>query len=357
MGIGNRGSTHANAFLELSERFEFVGLCDLDEQKMSNYAAANGLSPDALFADAEVMLDKTKPDVFCFCTLPETRLEMVELAAKFQVKGLAFEKPMAMSVQEAKAIRDVCARNSIKAIVCHQHKYLTSHQRLKKTIDAGEIGEVQRIEATCRAYLSQLGTHYMDYIIWINGGHRAEWVVGHVHGKKMLEDSHASPDYMLGHFRFENGVRATLECGYLSPQHMPVQAFWVDNRLTVYGTHGYAWADTEGRFEAFTRNSNGETISDIGPGYDPGKPGHGWGTQEKTTLQPAYLAPLADWLDDDEAVHPCNVDLAYHGYEILEGVCISALEKRPLELPLDPSDCADINERMRNELPDLDVPN
>ena len=34
-----------------------------------------------------------------------------------------------------------------------------------------------------QAWLSQLGTHYMDYILWANGGSRARWVVGHVHGR------------------------------------------------------------------------------------------------------------------------------------------------------------------------------
>ncbi|MDP6361283.1 MAG: Gfo/Idh/MocA family oxidoreductase [Planctomycetota bacterium] len=355
VGVGHRGKIHANAFLQLSDHYQLVGLCDLLPDKLEEYVTDRNLSDDICYDSAEKMLAETMPDVFCFCTLPETRLELVELAAKYHVKGLAFEKPMATSISEAHAIREICREHGMKTVVSHQHKYLTSHRRMKQTVDGGEIGEVDRIEATCRAHLSQLGTHYIDYIIWANGGHKARWVIGHVHGPKNLEDSHPSPDYMFGHLLFENGIRASLECGYLSPMHMPKQAFWVDNRLTMYGTHGYAWADTDGRFAAVTRTSNGEVISENGPGYDPDKPGSGWSTQQSTTLQPAYLRELADWLDDDSQVHPCNVDLAYHGYEILEGVCISALEKRRVDLPLDPSQFGDINERMRNELPEIEI--
>ena len=171
--------------------------------------------------------------------------------------------------------------------------------------------------------------------------------------RSLLADSHPSPDFVLGSVLFENGVRASIQCGYLSPAYMDKASFWVDNRLTVYGTHGYAWGDTDGRFGAFTKASGGEVLSEFGPGYDPAKPLAGWRTQERGPLQREYLAGLADWLDDDAKVHPCRVDLAYHGYEILEGLCISALDRTRVDLPLDPAWCADTNERLRRELPEV----
>jgi hypothetical protein len=120
--------------------------------------------------------------------------------------------------------------------------------------------------------------------------------------------------------------------------------FWVDDRLTVYGTHGYAWADTDGRWSAFTRSSAGQVL---------GEAGQAWGVQEKTRLQPLYLADLADWLDDQAKVHPCNVEISYHGYEILEGLCLSALDHTRVDLPLKSFAGEDLNERLRRELPDV----
>ncbi|OGV71779.1 MAG: hypothetical protein A3K19_06760 [Lentisphaerae bacterium RIFOXYB12_FULL_65_16] len=351
VGAGNRGMTHVNGFLALPDRFELVAVCDLDEKRMKERLAGKNIP--TTYADAERMLAETQPDVFCFVTWPSVRLDMVKLAVKYGVKGLAFEKPMATSLHEAATIRDLCREHGIKAVVSHQQKYLTSLQRVQRTATSGDLGQITHIEAHCQAHLSQLGTHYMDYIMWANGDHRAKWVVGHVHGPKMLNDSHPSPDYMLGYVLFENGVRASIQCGYLTPAYMNKESFWCDNRLTVYGTHGYAWGDTEGRFGAFTRTSGGEILSEFGPGYDPSKPCAGWATQERSTLQKLYLAELADWLDDDTRVHSCNVDTAYHGYEVLEGLCISALDNTRVDLPLDPAKCVDINDRMRRELPAL----
>jgi predicted dehydrogenase len=341
VGLGARGRIHVEGFLANAERFDLAAICDLDEERLRRGAADYGIS--AAYTDADRMLAEVKPDVFCFVTQPHVRLELVELGARHAVKALAFEKPMATSLREAWTIADLCRRHAIKAVVSHQQKYLTSMEKLKGIVDGGEIGEVTQIHATTRGWLSQLGTHFMDYIMWVNGGQRAKWVVGHVHGQDKLNDSHPSPDYLLGQVAFENGVRALIECGYLAPSHMARDLFWTDNRLTVYGTHGYAWADTDGRWAALTRTSRGEPLGGQG---DP------WSVQEKERLQRLYLAGLADWLDDEAQVHPCNVELAYHGYEILEGMCLSALDHARVDLPLpDPGASDDILERMRGALP------
>lgn len=341
VGLGNRGRIHARGFLSNSDRFDLVALCELDEARLEEGLAEYGFA--AGYTDAERMLAETKPDLFCFVTQPHTRLALVELAARYGVKGLAFEKPMATSLKEAWTIADLCRRHRIKAVVCHQQKYLTSMARLKRIIDEGEIGEIREIHATTRGRLSGIGTHYIDYIMWVNGGARARWAVGHVHGKKVLDGSHPSPDYVTGQVLFENGVRAFLECGYLSPSHMKPERSYADNRLTVHGTHGYAWADTDGRWGAFTRSSGGEMVGGVGDSWE----------RQRHRIQSLYLRDLANWLDEDTQVHPCNIDLAFHGYEILEAICLSALDNVRVDLPLAHPDLAgDILERMRRELPE-----
>ena len=342
VGCGGRGKTHLDGWLHNPERFELIALCELDETKMKQAVAERNISP-ALYTDAEQMLADTRPDVFCFSTQPDVRLSLVELAAKYEVKGLAFEKPMATTLAEAERITQLCRDHGIKAVVSHQQKYLTSLQKVKELVDSGDIGEVLQITASCQAWLAQLGTHYMDYVLWANGGSRAKWVIGHVHGRELLEDSHCSPNFTAGHMAFENGVRAVVEFGKLAASHMAAERFWLDNRLTIHGTHGYVWGDTDGRWGAYTRRSGGEQIGDEGDG---------WKVQEKTRLQPLFAADLADWLDEDARLHPCNVEISYHGYEILEGLCISALDHRRVDLPLDTSQCVDIFSRMRRELPD-----
>jgi hypothetical protein len=62
------------------------------------------------------------------------------------------------------------------------------------------------------------------------------------------------------------------------------------------------------------------------------------------------LIELADWLDDDAQVHSCNGDRAFQGFEVFMGACLSALDKRRVDLPMEQD--VDVLGRMRAELPE-----
>ena len=341
LGLGSRGTVHADTFLELSERYELVGLCELREDRLREYSSEKGLPDSIRYSSAEAMLSETTPDIFCFVTQPSTpRLQFAELAARHGVKTIALEKPMATSLAEANAMIAVCRQHGIRGVVSHQQKYLTSLQEMKEIVDSGRIGETTLITASCQAWLAQLGTHFVDYAMWANGFQPVEWVVGHVHGKELLSDSHPSPNYVMGQLGFANGVRAVVEFGKLSESRMDGVRFWLDNRLTVHGSRGYAWGETDGRWGALV---DGEVI---------GGQGDGWNQQADHRLQPLYFTELANWLDGLQSDHSCNIEHAYHGYEVMEALCISGMDNVRVDLPLDTGDMADMFERMRRELPD-----
>ena len=306
MGLGVRGKIHLHGLLENPDYYKVVGLCDIDEPKMKAVAEEYHLDDVPLFTDAEEMLKETRPEIFVFVTYPDLRLSVIQLAVKYGVKGISFEKPMAESLQEAKKIVKLCHDNGIKAVVCHQQKYLSQMQTLKKRIEDGEIGEITKIHVECQAWFSQLGTHYVDYILWANGGHRAKWVCGHVHGPICLDDNHPAPDYLLGTMELENGVHAYVECG---------------------------------------QATNGRLIE----GKDPG-----WRNHQQIPIQTPYYTEFAEWMEDDSKVHSCNIDTAYHGYEILEGMCLSALNNVRVDLPIQDLDYEPVFDRMRKDLPECD---
>jgi len=341
VGCGHRGKNHIDGFLKNPDRFELVALCDLNRERLD--AAARQFGIARTYADAATMLEAEKPDVFCFVTPPKVRLEMIELGIRHRPRAIAFEKPMATSLAEARRIHDLCSQAGVKYIVSHQQKYGEQWGKAKAVYERGEIGGLVRIHASSRAWLSQLGTHLVDYVLWFNGGARAKWVVGHVHGRKGLTDSHPSPDYTEGEIAFENGVRAFIQFGYLSPQWLANEKFWTDNRITLYGTHGYAWANTDGDWAAFTKVSGGEVIGEALPR---------WPEQENVLLQPRYLRDLADWLDDATKVHPCNGEISYHGFEICSAFITSALDHRRVDLPLAETPAEDEIARLERELPE-----
>ncbi len=334
VGCGGRGRDHAEAFLKNSDRFNLLALCDKDKERLHSLSSI--LNIPKTYTNAEVMLSSEKPDVLCFATLPQIRFELVELGVKYGVKAIAYEKPMAISLAEAQRIRELCRKAGVKTIVSHQHKYGSHWGKVKELTDNGEIGKIHTIHATSKGWFFHYATHLIDCMMFLNGGHRGLWVVGHVHGKEKLLDSHPSPDYAMGQIEFENGVRGIIECGTLAPDQPGKNEFWLNAGATVYGSDGYAQVIVGSGWQAVTRSSSG-LVSGPG-GFDVAKD------------QSPYIKDLADWLDNPTKIHPCNGEVTYHGFELAMGICLSSLERRKVSIPLGVVE--PIIERLRQELPE-----
>src|SRR5208337_1233056 len=97
-GMGKRGTHHASAF-QKNARFKLVGLCDIDAGRLEAAAKKFGISDTS--ADASALVEKTRPDIFCFCTLPDLRLPLIRSGVEAGVKLIAYEKPTALSTSEA----------------------------------------------------------------------------------------------------------------------------------------------------------------------------------------------------------------------------------------------------------------
>jgi len=332
VGCGVRGKHHGQAFLANADRFRLVGLCDTQTERLQELAACLGVRNT--WTDAEQMLRSASPDVLCFATQPHVRRELVELGVRHRVKAIAFEKPMALSVAEARHIRDLCDQAGVKVVVSHQHKYGPHWRKVREIVRSGELGQVHTIHATAKGWLLQYGTHLVDYMIFLNGGCRGRWVVGHVQGAGKLDDSHPSPDYVMGQIGFENGVRGILECGELAPDQPGDNSFWMNAGATVYGTQGYARVIVGTGWQAVTRSP----------------PGLVSGSTEFDFVrdQIEYIRDLADWLDDPASPHPCNGDISCHGFELVMGMCLAGLENRKVDVPIDPD--KPIIGRLRREL-------
>ncbi len=62
---------------------------------------------------------------------------------------------------------------------------------------------------------------------------------------------------------------------------------------------------------------------------------------------------MADWLDDDSRVHPCNFASAYKGFEIMMAFCRSAADGGQVALPL--TTAADEIELLKKSVPERKV--
>jgi predicted dehydrogenase len=318
-GCGKRGMHHADAFLK-NGRFDLVGLCDINPERLEAAARQCGGPPTSL--EAGPLLNNTRPDVFCFCTLPNIRLEMIQLGVKAGVRLIAYEKPIATSTNEALEMMSLLRQAGVKTVVSHQHRYGEHYKKVREIIASGGIGRVHTVYGTATGWMLHMLTHLIDYTRWFNDDTEAEWVVGQASGKGKFSDNHPSPDYIAGLIQFTNGVRGIVESGDGAPDIPEVEAWWRKCRIGAQGTEGFAEVLTGGGWRAVTRDSGG-VIS-------------GSGNMDYAHDMPPYIQQIVDWLDDPTKVHPCNGENAYKGFEIMMAICRSVVARGKVKLPLGP---------------------
>ncbi len=315
VGMGKRGMHHAAAF-QANGRFELAGICDIDPARLDTAAAKLGVALKG--ANAAEVAAAARPDVFCFCTLPNVRAEMIRTGIESGARLIAMEKPIALTSAEGFAIRDMVKSSGVKVVVSHQHRYGAHYRKVKEIIASGALGRIHTVYGTATGWMAHMLSHLIDYTRWYNGEAEAEWVMAQAAGRGKLGDLHPSPDYIAGIVHYANGVHGVLECGAGAPDVPEVDAWWRKCRIGAQGTEGFAEVLTGGGWRSVTRN--GSAV--------------GGGSMNYDLDMPPYIEDIAGWLDDGAKVHPCNFDSAYKGFEIMMAFCRSAAQGGQVALPL-----------------------
>jgi predicted dehydrogenase len=312
-GMGKRGVHHATAF-HANPRFSVVGVSDVDPGRLKD---AGKLGNPRTGTDPAALAAELKPDVFCFCTPPSVRFDLVKIGVECGARLIAFEKPVALSSAEAMRIRDLLASSGSKAVVSHQHRYGQHYQRVAEIIARGALGRIHTVYGTSTGWMLHMASHLIDYMRWYGGEPEAEWVMAQASGRGKLSDLHSSPDYIAGFIHFAGGVRGILECGAGAPDVPEVDYWWRKCRIGAQGADGFAEVLTGGGFRSVTK-----TGCESGPG-----------SMNYDLDMPPYIQDMADWLDGKK-VHPCRFDSAYKGHEILMALVRSVAQGGQVSLPL-----------------------
>lgn len=315
VGMGKRGKHHAAAF-KANGRFEIAGICDIDEARLAEAAATLGNPRTS--TDAAALMKEVKPDIFCFCTLPGLRTKILKMGIEGGARLIAFEKPVALTSNEARTLKQLLDAAGVKAVVSHQHRYGAHYRKVKEIIASGALGRLHTVYGTATGWMTHMLSHLIDYTRWYNGEAEAQWVMAQAAGQIKMTDNHPSPDYISGVVQYANGVRGYYEAGAGAPDQPEVAKWWGKCRMGAQGTDGFAEVLTNGGWRAVTKSGSWS----------------GEGAMNYDADMPPYIQEMADWLDDDKKLHQCNFNSAYKGCEIMLGMCQSAINGGQIALPL-----------------------
>jgi len=269
--------------------------------------------------------------------MPHLRTPFIKAAVEGGAKLVAFEKPVSLTSNELFTIREMLNKAGVKAVVSHQHRYGEHYRKVKEVIASGALGRIHTVYGTATGWMMHMLSHLVDYTRWYNNEAEAEWVMAEAAGRGKLLDVHPSPDYIAGFIHFANGVHGVVECGAGAPDVPEVDYWWRKCRIGAQGSDGFAEVLTGGGWRSVTKQG-----ACSGPG-----------SMNYDLDMPPYIQDMAAWLDDEKAVHPCNFESAYKGFEITMAFCRSVTKGGQVALPLTSGD--DELDLLNAALPDAKV--
>ncbi|MCY3834441.1 MAG: Gfo/Idh/MocA family oxidoreductase [Chloroflexi bacterium] len=330
---GGRAHGHAQAY-EHVKRGRVVAVCDIRQDAMDEFGDKFDIS--ARYTDYREMFEKEKPELAQVSTPPNVRLDVLEAAEAAGVPLAIVEKPLAIQGEDYVALRNFAARKpKIKVAINHQLQFHPRRQALQQLVADGAIGDLRFIEASSGMNLAYQGTHSLQAIGAFNPA-TPTTVFGQVAGANGLQPNiqeHYAPDQSLAAVEYDNGLQATLRCGENAPRVPRGDAIYQHKRIAVYGMKGYVhW--TMWGWETF--------INDV---YESGE--HEY-PDEDLLGQAAMCEAMFDWLDDDAAVHPLNLERALVDFNVILALYASSLNHEVVAIPYEPE--ADLVAKLRRAL-------
>ena len=163
IGCGNIAKTHAQALTILPEA-AFVSCTDIEPERARAMAATYEI-PE-IFPDAESLLTSGAVDAVVVCTPHPSHTPLVVAAASAGVHVLC-EKPITTRLTDADRMIAAAERAGIKFGVIFQRRFWPAAQRIRRAIDAGQLGNLTLGE--CIAHLSR------DRAYFAQGAWRGKW--------------------------------------------------------------------------------------------------------------------------------------------------------------------------------------
>jgi len=219
IGSGFMARTHLERYREMADvrvsavaspnrAAEFVDEHDLDA---------------AAFADAEAMMDE-HVDAVDVCTPTPTHRRLVEAAAERNLDVLC-EKPLALTLEDARAIADAVSSASVTLMVGHVLRFFPAYREIRQAVAAGQVGTPGTVRARRVA-------PFPDWAEWYGNTDRSggvfhdlaihefdfcRWTIGNV--DRVFARQHRSERHHRGQatLAFENGAVGYVDVGWDRP--------------------------------------------------------------------------------------------------------------------------------------------
>jgi predicted dehydrogenase len=236
IGILSFAHHHGEAYisnLRGMEGVELLGVTDDDPLRGQRIAAEN----HARYFHSYEDLFEAKPDGVIICTENNRHRPLVEMAASRGVHVLC-EKPIATTLEDARAIVDVCEKTGVLLMTAFPMRFSAPLLEIKAGLDRGDFGDIYCFNATNQGELPTKHrawfvdpdlagggaimdhtVHLVDIMRWFT---RSEVETMYARSNKVFHADEVEVETgALEMLTFENDVFATIDASWSRPQYWP----------------------------------------------------------------------------------------------------------------------------------------
>lgn len=137
VGCGAISGNHVKAILAAEQ--QLCALCDIDPSRTQTLLEKHALGDLPCYTNYTELLEQEKPDAVHICTPHYLHAPMIAEALKRGIHVLC-EKPLCISLDEIKILREAVAKSTAQLGICFQNRYEPNMLRLKELAKGGVLG-------------------------------------------------------------------------------------------------------------------------------------------------------------------------------------------------------------------------
>lgn len=233
IGAGAMGKNHIRIYSEMPD-VELAGIADIDKELVEDLARQYNTKA---FTDYHDLLAQGLDAVSI--VVPTKMHKKVAIESIEANAHVLVEKPIADTVENAKAIVKAAEENNRLVMVGHIERFNPAVIRLKEIIKKGSLGKIVSISTTRVGpynprirdvgVVLDIGVHDIDIISFLYG-----LPVNQVYAVAGA-DIHPFEDHATIHMRLDHELSGLVEVNWLTPHKI--------RKLTAVGTEGVAYLD------------------------------------------------------------------------------------------------------------------
>lgn len=138
---------HYPAYKQLTDRYKIVALCDLEKAKAHKWASQLNLDQSCIYTDFKEMLSRDDLDVIDIMVPIGKNFTVTEEVAKGLTgqrkgRGLICEKPLAPTLEQALAARNLARKYKLPIMIAENYRYNQEIDTIRDLVRTKRIGEV-----------------------------------------------------------------------------------------------------------------------------------------------------------------------------------------------------------------------